>query len=90
MNEIENYENIYYLEHPHFTVGHVDQWGESGYLYFEGKVYSYEEDRKCQYGRTYSPMTINEFIAYAARYQIEIPQFFLDVLDNAAGNSASD
>lgn len=86
----ENFDNIYYLEHQHFTVGHVDQWGESGNLYFEGRVYSYEEDRKCQYGRTYSPMSINEFIAYAVRYQVEIPQLFLGILDNAAGLKRAD
>lgn len=86
----EQFDHIYYLEHPHFTVGRADQWGESGYLYFEGKVYSYEEDRKCQYGRTYSPMSINEFIEYATRYQIEIPRFFMDVLDGAAGRKQAD
>jgi hypothetical protein len=77
----ENFEHIYYLEHPHFTVGHVDQWGESGYLYFEGKVYSYEEDRKCQYGRTHSPRTVADFLAFAERYGIDIPGFFLDILN---------
>lgn len=34
-------------------------------------------------------MSINEFITYAARYEIKIPQFFLDILDDAAGNSGS-
>ena len=35
---MENYEHIYYLDCPHFTVGRVDQWGEQGYLLFEGKI----------------------------------------------------
>lgn len=86
----ENFEHIYYLEHPHFTVGHVDQWGESGYLYFEGKVYCYEEDRKCQYGRTHSPMSTNEFIAFAAKNDIEIPRFFVEILDADAGRKLTD
>ncbi len=43
---MENFEHIFYLDCPHFTVGRVDQWGEHGFLLFEGKIYSYEEDRK--------------------------------------------
>lgn len=77
---MENYENIYYLDCPHFTVGHVDQWGEQGYLLFEGKIYSYEEDRKDQCGRTYSPMTISDFLEYADKYQIVIPADFMQNL----------
>jgi len=73
---MENYEEIFYLDCPHFTVGHVDQWGEQGYLLFEGKVYSYEEDRKEQCGRTYSPTTIKEFLAFAEERQIPIPETF--------------
>ena len=41
---MENYEQIFYLDHPHFTVGRVDQWGEQGYLLFEGKLYRHVED----------------------------------------------
>lgn len=74
---MENYEHIYYLDCPHFTVGRVDQWGEQGYLLFEGRVFSYEEDRKDQCGRTHSPMTIQEFLAFAESSRIEIPQDFL-------------
>jgi hypothetical protein len=74
--ELENYENIFYLDCPHFTVGRVDQWGEQGYLLFEGKVYSYEEDRKDQTGRTYSPMTIEDFLKYAESSQISVPEDF--------------
>lgn len=74
---MENYEQIFYLDCPHFTVGQVDQWGEQGYLLFEGKVYSYEEDRKEQCGRTHSPMTINEFLAFAEKLRITIPEDFL-------------
>ena len=77
---MENYEDIYYRDCPHFTVGHVDQWGEHGYLLFEGKVYSYEEDRKEQCGRTYSPTTIKEFLALAERLRISIPEDFLKKL----------
>src|SRR5690349_547609 len=76
----ENYENIFYLDCPHFTVGRVDQWGEQGYLLFEGSVYSYEEDRKDQTGRTYSPMTITEFLTYAEHLQISIPEDFAESL----------
>lgn len=77
---MENYENIYYLDCPHFTVGRVDQWGEHGYLLYDGKVYSYEEDRKEQSGTTYSPMTVPEFLAYAESQRIEIPTDFMELL----------
>jgi hypothetical protein len=80
---MENYEQIFYLDHPHFTVGHVDQWGEQGYLLFEDKVYSYEEDRKEQCGRTHSPTTIKEFLAFAEKLQIPIPEDFLKKLVEA-------
>lgn len=81
---MENYEDIYYLNCPHFTVGHVDQWGEHGYLLFERKVYAYEEDRKDQTGRTYSPMTIRDFLRYADEYQITVPEDFINKLMEAA------
>ncbi len=77
---MENYEQIYYLDCPHFTVGRVDQWGESGYLLFENKVYYYEEDRKEQCGSTHSPMTIKDFLTYAEKSQIAIPAEFLEKL----------
>ena len=81
---MENYEDIYYLDCPHFTVGRVDQWGEHGYLLFEGKVYSYEEDRKDQCGRTYSPMTIRDFLRYADEYRLKVPEDFMNKLMEAA------
>lgn len=84
----ENYEEIFYLDHPHFTVGHVDQWGEQGYLLFEGKVYSYEEDRKEQCGRTHSPAAIKEFLACAEKLQILIPEDFLKKLAEAENETA--
>ena len=74
---METFEHILYLDCPHFTVGRVDQWGESGYLLFEGKIYNYEEDRKDQCGSTHSPMLIKDFLAYAERLQISIPVDFL-------------
>jgi hypothetical protein len=77
---MENYEQIFYLDCPHFTIGHVDQWGESGFLLFEDKVYSYEEDRKNQCGTTHSPTTINDFLMYAEQQQISIPDDFLKKL----------
>jgi hypothetical protein len=80
---MENYEQIFYLDCPHFTVGHVDQWGEHGYLLFEGKVYFYEVDRKDQCSTTRSPVTIKEFLAYAEEYQIPIPEAFLKKLTEA-------
>jgi len=76
----ENYDHIFYLDCPHFTVGRVDQWGEHGYLFFEGKVYSYEEDRKDQTGITYSPMTVKEFLTYAENNQISVPDDFQESL----------
>ncbi|MBX7174455.1 MAG: hypothetical protein K1X72_26010 [Pyrinomonadaceae bacterium] len=77
---MENYENIFYLDCPHFTVGRVDQWGEQGYLLFDDKVYAYEEDRKDQCGRTHSPLTVKDFLAYAERNQIQIPIDFMEKL----------
>lgn len=79
---MENYDHIFYLDCPHFTVGHVDQWGESGYLFFEGKVYHYEEDRKDQCGSTNSPMSVSDFLAHAKWYGIQIPTDFLQLLMN--------
>ena len=73
---MENYEQISYLDCPHFTVGHVDQWGEHGYLLFENEVYFYEEDRKEQCGRTHSPMPIKEFLNWARQLNISIPEDF--------------
>ena len=77
---MENYEQIFYLDCPHFTVGRVDQWGEQGYLLFENKVYSYEEDRKEQCGRTHSPTLIKDFLIYAEKFQISIPDDFMSRL----------
>jgi hypothetical protein len=77
---MENYEQIYYRDCPHFTVGRVDQWGEHGYLLFEENVYAYEEDRKDQCGRTYSPMRVEDFLKYAERQQIEVPHEFAEKL----------
>ena len=77
---MENYENIRYSNCPHFTIGRVDQWGENGFLLFEGKVYRYEEDRKEQYGTTTSPMSIEQFLVYAEQQQISIPEDFLSML----------
>ena len=77
---METYEDIFYLHCPHFTVGHVDQWGEQGYLLHEGKVYAYEEDRKNQCGRTYSQMSIEEFLAYAADQKLIVPTDFREQL----------
>ncbi|MGH7783254.1 MAG: hypothetical protein ACREO5_05375 [Candidatus Binatia bacterium] len=77
---MENYEQIFYLNCPHFTVGHVDQWGEHGYLFYEDKVYSYDEDRKDQCGKTDSPMSINDFLIHAEQNQISIPDDFMKKL----------
>jgi hypothetical protein len=74
---MENYENIFYLDCPHFTVGRADQWGEQGYLLFEGRVFWYEVDRKDQCGETRSPMAIGDFLAYAAGLQIPVPDDFM-------------
>jgi hypothetical protein len=77
---MENYEQIFYRDCPHFTVGRVDQWGEHGYLLFENKVYAYEEDRKDQCGRTYSQMSIPDFLAHAENSEISIPDDFVEKL----------
>lgn len=74
---MDNFENIFYLDCPHFTIGRVDQWGEHGYLLYDGKVYAYEEDRKEQTGSTYSPMSVDDFLIYAEQQQISIPDDFL-------------
>ena len=83
---MENYENIWYLDCPHFTVGRVDQWGESGYLLFEDKVYAYEENRKDQCGTTNSPMTIEEFLIFADKQQIQVPGDFVTKLEESQNN----
>lgn len=85
---MENYEEIFYLDCPHFTLGQADQWGEQGYLLFEGKVYSYEEDRKEQTGRTHSPKTIKGFLAFAEKRRIHIPEAFLKKLMEAENEAA--
>lgn len=83
---MEEFDQIHYLACPHFTVGHVDQWGEHGYLLFEGKIYWYEEDRKDQCGNTGSPMSIDEFLNVAERGQISIPADFMSKLKEARGD----
>lgn len=80
MSEDGNYDQIHYLTCPHFTIGRVDQWGEQGYLLFEGKVFWYEENRKDQCGTTRSPMAIADFLKYADAQEIEIPEDFLEFL----------
>ncbi len=78
---MENYEHIYYLDHPHFTLPGANQWYENGFLFHEGKVYSYEEDRNCQCGKTYSPMEPGEFVLHAEKFQITIPSHFMELLN---------
>jgi hypothetical protein len=80
---MEEFDHIHYLACPHFTVGHVDQWGEHGYLLFEGRVYWYEEDRKDQCGSTRSPMSIDEFVRYADKNEISIPADFIEQLKDS-------
>jgi hypothetical protein len=86
---MENYEHIHYLNCPHFTVGRVDQWGEVGYLLFEGNVYFYDEDRKNQCGTTTSPQTIATFLIYAKEREIEIPEEFMKQLRECENESKS-
>lgn len=76
----EDFSHIYYKNCPHFTVGTANQWGESGFLFFEGRIYSYMEDRECQYNKTDSPRSIADFLEYAESNQIEIPAFFLAIM----------
>jgi hypothetical protein len=78
-----NFDQIWYLDCPHFTVGRVDQWGEHGYLLFENKVYSYDEDRKEQTGSTNSPQTIAEFLTFAKSNHLAIPGDFMEKLKAA-------
>ncbi len=75
----DNYD-IYYRDCPHFTIGRVDQWGEQGYLFYEGMVYNYVEDRKDQWGRTYNQQSIGSFLDQAEREKLTIPEFFRKVL----------
>lgn len=77
---MENNKDIYYANCPHFTVGKVDQWFEQGYLFFEGNVYWYEEDRKDQCGTTNSPMLPQDFITYARKNNIAIPDDFMKTI----------
>jgi hypothetical protein len=51
---------------------------------FEGSVYAYEEDRKEQCGRTYSPVSIGDFLIHAEHQQIPIPEAFLRELTDLA------
>ena len=80
---MENHQDIVYLDCPHFTVGHVDQWGEQGYLLFEGTVYWYEVDRKDQCDSMSSPLAIRDFLIYAEKNQISIPESFMKKLTEA-------
>jgi hypothetical protein len=77
---VENFEHIFYLDCPHFTVGRADQWGEHGYLLHEGNVYWYEVDRKDQRVSTRSPMSVDDFLAYATARSIGIPDDFMSLL----------
>ncbi len=74
---MENYEQINYLDCPHFTVGRADQWGEHGYMLFDDKVFFYEEDRKDQCSSVSSPMPVSDFLAYAEQQLISIPDDFM-------------
>lgn len=85
---MENYEDIFYLDCPHFTVGHVDQWGEHGYLLFDGKVYFYEVDRKDQCHTARSPMTAEEFLVYAEESGLTVPEGFFKKLTEAERETA--
>lgn len=78
----KNYNHIYYRSCPHFTVGRVDQWGEQGYLFFEGMIYQYYEDRKEQYREVQNPRSIKDFLIYAEKNSIPIPLSFLENLKN--------
>lgn len=77
---MEDYDQIHYLKCPHFTVGRVDQWGEHGYLLYEGMVYAYEEDRKDQCGRTYAPTSVADFLMQAGQLEIAVPDEFIEKL----------
>ena len=74
------YDHIWYNNCPHFTVGRVDQWGEQGYLFFDGNVYQYYEDRKDQWGETYNQMSVKEFMSFAEKRGLTIPEEFLEVI----------
>ena len=77
----EEFDHIHYKKCPHFTVGHVDQWGESGYLLFEGEVYSYTADRHEQFDTIRNRMSIEKFVAHADKMKIEIPERFQKEMD---------
>jgi|GEM_PF-1643132 len=81
---MENYEDIFYLHCPHFTNGPVDQWGEQGFLLHEGEVYSYEEDRKDQCGRTFGRTSIRDFLVRAEQEGLTIPSEFMTKLYEAS------
>lgn len=77
---MENYNHIYYGDCPHFALPGADQWGEDGFLFYEGMVYEYFEDRKENYGKTHKPRTIKDFLRYASEQRIEIPESFGEVI----------
>lgn len=85
---METYEEIRYFDYPHFTLGRVDQWGEHGYLLFEGNVHFYEEDRKEQCGSVHAPTSIDDFLAYAEQQQILVPPEFLEALKKVLNDGA--
>jgi len=87
---MENYEQIFYLDCPRFTVGHVDQWSERGYLLFGGKVYWYEIDRKEQCDSVRSPVSVEEFLDYAKKSELTVPESFLSALAEIPGSGPRD
>jgi hypothetical protein len=76
------YDHIWYQKCPHFIVGIANQWGENGYLFYEGEVYSYMADRHEQYDVVTDKMSVPIFIDYAKRNKIEVPESFLKVIIN--------
>jgi len=84
LTSVDNFEHINYLDCPHFAVGHVDQWSENGYLLFEGMIYWYEVDRKDQCDNIRSPLTIRDFLSFAEKNQIAIPDNFMEKLAESA------
>ena len=81
----DEFPHVSYWEHPHYAC-EADQWGEYGYLLYEGKVYHYHEDRKEQLGWTDSPRSIEDFLAFIRKKRIKISPEFRALLKEELGN----
>jgi len=50
---------------------YADQWGEAGYFLVDGKVYSYEIDRKEQSDALIGSWTVSDFLESSASDEVK-------------------